>query len=663
MQTKSTKDKKGLNLIKVIFPILGLIGAINLGVLLYILLVSYSDKIGAQTPIIVITIGLYIFSYIFISYLDRNEKVEKIGFIIADLFKGQNKGSTREGINLKWIPILVLGFLPELILFIYYISSADLSQDILSTINLNFVVFFITSTLCFLGVITIYFSIKNFRSIKHTHKIKFPLFSAYAILMLILGSFGVSMAYNYLFNFPPAMILKGNGHTDGPWLNYFNDSPNSSIAISWTTKEYNSSIVYYGTDKYNLNLKATGEPGFVHHVYLNNLEPNTTYYYKIYEKFENEHILDNSENIFNFTTAASDASYFKFAFIGDMQPTDDLMIKHNKLVTKGLLNKDFKFICQLGDMADSGANLEDWHRLFESYSLIASHVPGVQTIGNHDWAGSGGSSNWGELFPQPYVNPKKGRYFSFNYHNVHIISLDNFERTYSMSEEQINWLINDLQKAQAEGKEWIFVMFHLTLITVSTSGHYYDLEKQLVPIFDKYGVDFVFFGHDHDYQHYNVTYGANGHLFNAEDTWTHHEIHYFCSGGGGANLETSYGVLTMNDREENFTFYDTNAHKYESFIYTKHSWNDSYYYEHPGFKDNYTMEEPVEGRYYYNTPKLEQSDPYAINEFGFNYAEETFHYIQIEINGSNCTISARYPNGQLISGPGGLYPQIFQFKK
>jgi len=420
----------------------------------------------------------------------------------------------------------------------------------------------------------------------------------------------------------------------------------------------------YGIDPINLNMTATGAPGYIHHVFLSGLQPNTTYYYKIDEEFEQEHNLIYP-NVFNFTTSSSKASIpsFKFAVVGDMQPENEIMIQQNILVAKGLLNGNFNFIFQLGDMANSGSELEDWHRLFQSYCIVSSHTPTMQAIGNHDWDGGVGSSNFGVLFPFPYVNQKRGRYYSFDYLNAHIISIDNFERTYSMRKDQIDWLINDIQNARSRGQDWIFVMFHLSLITVSTSAHYFDLQKTLVPIFDKYGVDFVFFEHDHDYQHYNFTYGVNGHLFDPTHNWSHHEIHYFCSGGGGANLEVDYGVLTMNNRIEQFQWWNYSKNSYEILTYTKQKWNSFKYYEHPDFSENYTMGGDHFGKYYYNTPKEQVTDEYAVNEFGFEYAEQTFHYIEIEINGNQCTISARYPNGELIAGPNGLYPQNFTFTK
>lgn len=62
----------------------------------------------------------------------------------------------------------------------------------------------------------------------------------------------------------------------------------SWAVIAWTTNTGGSSILRYGTDKNNLN--ETAEAPYAdnessskqtHRVHLNNLKPNTTYYYMV----------------------------------------------------------------------------------------------------------------------------------------------------------------------------------------------------------------------------------------------------------------------------------------------------------------------------------------------------------------------------------------------
>ncbi|MFX1297565.1 MAG: hypothetical protein ACFFD2_22285, partial [Promethearchaeota archaeon] len=68
------------------------------------------------------------------------------------------------------------------------------------------------------------------------------------------------------------------------------------------------------------------------------------------------------------------------------------------------------------------------------------------------------------------------------------------------------------------------------------------------------------------------------------------------------------------------------------------------------------------GKYYYHLP-TEEAYHDAWQQLGLKYAEQCYHYIQVEIDGNNCTISVRYPNGILLSGPGDNFPQQWTFQK
>ena len=68
------------------------------------------------------------------------------------------------------------------------------------------------------------------------------------------------------------------------------------------------------------------------------------------------------------------------------------------------------------------------------------------------------------------------------------------------TEMQVKWLIEDLQASTAT---WKFVSHHHPPFT--SGGNYYtkrriELKNLLPPIFEKYGVDIAFHGHDHDYE-------------------------------------------------------------------------------------------------------------------------------------------------------------------
>ena len=86
-----------------------------------------------------------------------------------------------------------------------------------------------------------------------------------------------------------------------------------------------------------------------------------------------------------------------------------------------------------------------------------------------------------------------------------------------MNSEQLDWLRKQLQ---ASNEEWKICFFHHPLYSdAKYHGPDLDLRAQLVPLFEGYGVDVVFSGHDHVYERikpqngiYYFVMGSSGEL-------------------------------------------------------------------------------------------------------------------------------------------------------
>lgn len=643
--------------LKVFFSICNFVCAgILLGLVMFIIKIFSAELATSQTALN-LGFGSAIFMFCIMMILDKNKKIEK-------LLQGKR-------VNYRWfvIPIIALSF--WIIGLIVYISAMDLSNlsdfDFSLPANLNFLVFGASSLVGILAGNLIYFGLKNLNPRGIFQKRKFQVFAALSLLFTIITSSGVIYLYTKVLIFPTPTIIAGTGYNDGPWLTWQED-PTTTITISWLTAEKNKTVVYYGTEENNLDRTfLRDEEVYLHHAQLTGLSPNTQYFYRIPEEFAQDHI----STLFNFTTAPALTTprTFKFAVFGDVQPTDDAYVLQNKKVADGLINGSFDFILNTGDLATDGTNLNAWHLLMMNYARVGANTPIQGAIGNHDWNGAGGSSNYDALFPYPYANSKVGRFYSFDYLNAHFVMIDNFERFYVMSDEQIRWIQQDIINARNNDPNcWVFCLFHLSIMTTATTGHYFDLQKQLVPIFDKLGVDAVFYGHDHHYEHYNYTYGVTGPglLWNKDHTWNHNEVQYYCTGGGGADLEVDYGVLNPSRMVSTRTVrqYNPTTSKYEDNTYQRRAWNSLNYIEHLDFGINYTAGNEHDGKYYYHDPAIESYDDYSTT-VGFDYGEQCFEFIQVEINasGDECTISVRYPNGILLTGPSGSKPQIWTLRK
>jgi hypothetical protein len=561
-------------------------------------------------------------------------------------------------------------FIALLVCFLALVEF-DLTFDV-SIVEQRMLIFFIASTvISAIPCVFLYFGSHTLYASRRTKDkpvsravagnfVKTSMLGAVGILALIGGVVLISAYNSYLV---AGNIDGGNGHNDGPWLTWHSD-PKTSVCITWLTANKNSTVVRYGTTPAALDSIYTDQnPVFLHKVYLDGLIPDTTYFYRIPESFEVIH----SSSLFNFTTAPASARPFKFAVFGDKQPdseTSDLM-RTNMIVTDGLLSRNVDFALQIGDIASSGSDVEDWHLALTSLAKLGAHVPIQAAIGNHDWAGMAGSTNWGRLFSYPYAGTNLARYYSFDYLNAHFTIIDNFERLYAMSEKQIRWIESDIMSAKARGQDWIFCLFHLSLMTTATSGMFQALQRQLVPIFDRLNVDAVFYGHDHDYEHYNYTYGWNGLVYEPEDSWIHNHVQYFCTGGGGANLEVGYGILDQSVTLDTVHWWNTTAGTYQDATYERRPWNASRYVSNPGFSTNFTQYDPSgahDGKYYYHYPGHQVYHDEAI-QLGYDYGEQCYHFMEIAIDGSTCNITALYPNGVMLSGPGHVTPQTWVLTK
>jgi len=196
----------------------------------------------------------------------------------------------------------------------------------------------------------------------------------------------------------------------------------------------------------------------------------------------------------------------------------------------------------LGDNAyDGGRDVEYQVSVFDKtrarYDWMFRKTPFFSTPGNHEYYYPGGTSTRTPTnranhdidyykVVDHFKNAEAGgepsgteRYYSFNYSNIHFVSLDTWgtDTLYgtdaaaqasilALGTKQRNWLRRDLTKAQADpALHWIIVFTHMPPYTAGT--HNSDTEtdlkavrQNLVPILDSFRVDLVMTGHSHNYE-------------------------------------------------------------------------------------------------------------------------------------------------------------------
>lgn len=156
----------------------------------------------------------------------------------------------------------------------------------------------------------------------------------------------------------------------------------------------------------------------------------------------------------------------------------------------------FTFVIMLGDNIYGGDTPRDVVRKFEQpyKALLDANVKFYASLGNHD--------NPDERLYKLF-NMGGERYYTFKKNDVAFFALDS---TY-MNPAQLGWLDQQLRNSTAA---WKICFFHHPLYSDGKfHGADLDLRSTLAPIFQKYGVNVVFSGHDHVYERLKPQNGIN----------------------------------------------------------------------------------------------------------------------------------------------------------
>lgn len=448
----------------------------------------------------------------------------------------------------------------------------------------------------------------------------------------------------------------------GPWLTWSNTT-DKTMTVNWTTINSGTAKVYYGIEKEALNKKEQErEKKNKHTVVLKDLAPDTTYYYQI----ESSGTLQKSK-VFTFKTAPPKGalSDYKFIVIGDKQPNPFRVKRSNRIISEAVSKENPDFICQVGDVSSYGGSDFSWKQTLDTIPEMAAERPFLSAIGNHDYYGDG-YDKFATFFTYDYHNPiqEKGKYHSVRYADTTLIFMDNFDLDMNtMTEKQKTWARNEIKKATEDAtNNWVFLFMHHTFLTTGTSSRNIGLQKWLIPLASEFAVDGIFFGHDHHYEHWKYQYGKNGYLYQKEDKPAEKPLEIWCTGGGGAHLEIDYNLLSHAPHNETMEWYNTETNQVETLKAIRRPWNKNRYIDHTDDRDSYGQTNN-HGKNFYQYPPIENyCDDNAF--YGYKYGEQAAHYMKIEISqDKTCTISAHYPNGEILSGPDGVIPQQWEFKK
>jgi acid phosphatase type 7 len=280
-------------------------------------------------------------------------------------------------------------------------------------------------------------------------------------------------------------------------------------------------FLVWGTGK-AFNSQSEDSARLQHIFILRDLVPDTDYTYRINNGADNHFITPPADGTLHFATV-SDAHFG--AGTNDPEVTTDII----KQVADPANGFDCMF--SLGDLVDMGFLRNEWQQALDALSPVDSRLPAAFTTGNHDSILTGIDKY--EYYCSPdgiETNSGSKLWYRLDIGKIHFFVLDIEWSAESYTPAQAKWFESQLQSVPAD--DWKIVICH---------GYYYasgaaengwswtdnpETIDTLAPLFEKYHVNLVFSGHNHQLellQKSGVTYaicGGFGGALDAPRTYT-----------------------------------------------------------------------------------------------------------------------------------------------
>ncbi|KAA1010796.1 metallophosphoesterase family protein [Paraburkholderia panacisoli] len=347
-------------------------------------------------------------------------------------------------------------------------------------------------------------------------------------------------------------------------LTWGND-PTSEVTVSWASvaPAVNPQVRIGGADSKRHTVHAVqstytdginGEVVFTYHARLRDLKADTNYQYEV--------TAENDSNVAqpftaSFRTAPRGRAPFRWTSYGDLATPNTgwvLSSPQSRFAVQAVERFQPLFHLLNGDLCYANLNPmqqpEVWRDFGNNAQTSASNRPWMPCPGNHELEfhnGEQGLASYLSRYALPDNHSRfQGRWYSFRVSSVLFISLDAddvvyqdaaafvagpaslvpvastgnppirpgtslYVRGYSVG-EQTRWLEKVLHHAaQDDDVDWIIVQMHQDALSSSQTGNGSDkgIREAWLPLFDRYGVDLVLCGHDHDYERSYPVRGCN----------------------------------------------------------------------------------------------------------------------------------------------------------
>ncbi|MGW2379253.1 fibronectin type III domain-containing protein [Streptomyces sp. NPDC001658] len=330
----------------------------------------------------------------------------------------------------------------------------------------------------------------------------------------------------------------------GRHLAYGND-PRTEMTVSWQVPvAVKKPFIRIGAHPWDLSRKIEAEVRTLYtpagvgasadhtqyyvHAKLSHLRPGRTYYYGVgHQGFDpaEPHLLGT---LGTFTTAPAHKKPFTFTAFGDQGVSyhglanDSLLLGQNPAFHLHAGDIAYADPAGQGKSADTGFDSRVWDQFLAQTESVAKSVPWMVSYGNHDmeaWYSPNGYGGEEARFTLPDNGPDKANLpgvYSFVYGNTAIISLDPNDVSYEIPANlglsggtQTTWFEGQLKKYRATHDiDFVIVFFHHCAYCTSTAhASEGGVRQEWVPLIEKYQVDLVINGHNHQYERTDVIKG------------------------------------------------------------------------------------------------------------------------------------------------------------
>jgi len=350
-----------------------------------------------------------------------------------------------------------------------------------------------------------------------------------------------------------------------------------------------------------------GETVYTYHARVGGLRPGATYGYGV--------TADNDLNAADpfsatFTTAPRGRARFRFTSFGDLAtPNPQWVLSYGQSAYAVSAVESFQPLFHLlnGDLcyADLNPQVQPavWQDFGNNNQSSAANRPWMPAPGNHEIEFTNGPQGFTSYLTR-YTLPAnglpefEGRWYSFTIGSVLFVSLSADDVVYQdagafvagpaalipapstgnepiepgtslyirgySGGEQTRWLDRTLAAGRGDPSvDWIIVQMHQCPASSSKTGNGSDagLRAEWLPLFDKYQVDLVLSGHDHDYERSFPVRGIDHHVGTETatgatvDTWRPHPVTTVDSGTFDTSRGTVYLVLGCGGTSANLDAY------------------------------------------------------------------------------------------------------------